>query len=294
MAAARQTTGVPGLDKLLGGGLIPGTLSVIIGATGIGKTQMGVHYAHAGIEQEGHGGVFFDMCSRGDSQNHANYAHRMKNWDLELAEIEPPINFDAFLSGEMELGDYMHIFDYSGKRVTKRDLDWNEWHDWQAQLNNKLTCAIAFLFGNCLRGTKRVVVDGVEPVGRPNDSIQINLFEYIYHQILRKDPEWVARDLLRVKYRENAPKVAKLKYDSQSLGCMMLYTSHETMLDDMIARPLDEGDTLSNANTLIYMGKIRDGMKVRRALYIAKHRGSACSEDIIPYHIDDSGIILDV
>ena len=85
MTAARQTTGVPGLDELLGGGLIPGTLSVIIGATGIGKTQMGVHYAHAGIEQEGQGGVFFDMCSRGDSQNHANYADRMKNWELKVA-----------------------------------------------------------------------------------------------------------------------------------------------------------------------------------------------------------------
>ena len=142
MTAARQTTGVPGLDELLGGGLIPGTLSVIIGATGIGKTQMGVHYAHAGIEQEGQGGVFFDMCSRGDSQNHANYADRMKNWELKVAEIEPHINFDAFLSGEMPLGDYMHIFDYSGKRVTKRDLDWNEWHDWQAQLNNKINAIL--------------------------------------------------------------------------------------------------------------------------------------------------------
>ena len=108
MAPDRQTTGVPGLDDLLGGGLIPGTLSVIIGATGIGKTQMGVHYAHAGIEHEGHGGVFFDMCSRGDSQNHANYAKRMKNWELEFAQIEPHIDFDAFLAGEMKLGDYMH------------------------------------------------------------------------------------------------------------------------------------------------------------------------------------------
>ena len=77
----------------------------------------------------------------------------------------------------------------------------------------------------------------------------------------------------------------------QSYACQFRV---ETMLDDMIARLLDEGDTLSNANTLIYMGKIRDGMKVRRALYIAKHRGSACSEDIIPYHIDDSGIVLDI
>ena len=29
------------------------------------------------------------------------------------------------------------------------------------------------------------------------------------------------------------------------------------MLDDLIARPLDEGDVLSNANTVIYMGKTR-------------------------------------
>ena len=123
MTADRQTTGILGLDDLLGGGLVPGTLSVIIGATGIGKTQMGVHYAHAGIQQEGRGGVFFDMCSRGDSQNHANYALRMKECKLELADIDPHINFDSFLSGKMRLGDYMHIFDYSGKRVTKRDLD---------------------------------------------------------------------------------------------------------------------------------------------------------------------------
>ena len=47
------------------------------------------------------------------------------------------------------------------------------------------------------------------------------------------------------------------------------------MLDDLISRPLDEGDVLSNANTLIYMGKIRDGNRISRGLYIAKHRGSA-------------------
>ena len=46
------------------------------------------------------------------------------------------------------------------------------------------------------------------------------------------------------------------------------------MLDDLISRPLDEGDMLSNANTLIYMGKIRDGNRIGRGLYIAKHRGS--------------------
>ena len=48
------------------------------------------------------------------------------------------------------------------------------------------------------------MIDGIEPVDRPSDSIQFELFEYIYHQILRKDPEWVARDLFQERYRENA------------------------------------------------------------------------------------------
>jgi len=50
---------------------------------------------------------------------------------------------------------------------------------------------------------------------------------------------------------------------------------------------------LSNANTVIYMGRVRDGTKFRRALYVAKHRGSACTDEIIPYRIDDRGIHLE-
>jgi hypothetical protein len=137
---------------------------------------------------------------------------------------------------------------------------------------------------------RRVVVDGVEPADTPNDSIQLNLFEYIYHQVLRKDPEWVARDLFRAHYREHAGEAGKYLYPTSDVGCLLLYTSHETMLDDLIAKPLAEGDALSNANTLIYMGKIREGHKIGRALYIAKHRGSACTEEIVPYTIDDRGL----
>ena len=54
--ADRMSTGVPGLDELLGGGLLPGALTVISGATGIGKTQLGVQFADTGRRQEGHAG----------------------------------------------------------------------------------------------------------------------------------------------------------------------------------------------------------------------------------------------
>jgi len=41
----RLSTGIPALDDLLGGGLLPGRLAVVVGATGIGKTQLGLQFA---------------------------------------------------------------------------------------------------------------------------------------------------------------------------------------------------------------------------------------------------------
>jgi KaiC/GvpD/RAD55 family RecA-like ATPase len=58
-AQDRQATGVPGLDELLSGGLLPGKLTVVVGATGIGKTQLGLQFARAGLAQEQRTGVLF-------------------------------------------------------------------------------------------------------------------------------------------------------------------------------------------------------------------------------------------
>lgn len=285
----RLSTGVAGLDEMLGDGLFPGTLTVVVGATGIGKTQLGLQYANAGYAEEQRRGVIFDLCARGDSQNHSDYAQRMFEWSMEAVPSDQQPDLSDFFDRKSH-GDYLHVFDYRGRRVTKQDLDWEEWRAWQSQLNAKLRNAIAFLYGNFVCGKRRVVIDGVEPTDRPHESIQLNLFEYVYHQVLRKDPEWVARDLFRESYRKNAEAAASARYDENALSCMLLYTSHETMLEDLITRHLDEGDALSNANTLIYMGKTRDGNKIGRGLYVAKHRGSACSEEIVPYRIDDRGV----
>jgi hypothetical protein len=285
----RLSTGVAGLDEMLGGGLLPSTLTVVVGATGIGKTQLGLQFVNAGLTQEQRRGVVFDLSARGDSQNHSAYAARMFDWPLDVVPSERQPDLSDFFQRTAH-GDYLHVFDYHGRRVTKRDLDWDEWRAWQAELNTKLRSSIAFLYGNFIQGTRRVVVDGVEPTDRPQESIQLNLFEYVYHQVLRKDPEWVARDLFREAYRRNAAAAAAARYDETALSCLLLYTSHETMLEDLLSRHLDEGDALSNANTLIYMGKTRDGNRIGRGIYVAKHRGSACSEEIVPYQIGDGGL----
>jgi len=288
----RLSTGVEGLDELLGGGLLPGTLTVVVGSTGIGKTQLGLQFARAGRSQEGCSGILFDMSARGDCQSHAEYARRMFGWKLEPVEPEAYVDLRKFFAPERRHGDYLHVFDYRGRRVTRRDLDFDAWQDWQAEVTRKLGTSIAFLYGNFVRGARRIVVDGIEPVDRPSDSIQIELFEYVYHQVLRKDPEWVARDLFRQHYRQNAEAAAQHVYDPGRIGCMLLYTSHETTLDGLIERPLDEGDLLANANTVIHLGKIREGTRFRRAMFITKHRGSPATDEIIPYDIDDRGIQL--
>lgn len=288
----RCSTGVPELDQLLGGGLIPGTLTVVMGATGIGKTQLGLQFANAGLQQDGQRGCLFDMTTRGDAQNHSAYAQRLADWTLRERPIDLPFTAADLWDAAAARYDYLHIFERNGRRVTIHDIDHDQWQEWKAELNRKLEQAIAYFYANFVHGVRRCVIDGVEPTDKASESFQFHVFDYIYHQILHKDHDWVARDLFRVHYREHEPLVMQHAYDHRQLTAVLLYTSHEVLLDELISRPIESGDELSNANTIILMGKIRDGLKMRRALYVAKHRGSACDENIVPYEITETGLKL--
>lgn len=290
--ATRYSTGVPGLDDLLGGGLLPGTLTVVMGATGIGKTQLGLQFAQQGHSQESQPGIVFDMTSRGDAQNHIEYARRMFDWTLRERPIDLHLMPSQLWDADSARADYCHLFERSGRRVTLADLDHDAWLEWKAELNRKLEQAVAFFYGNFVHGVRRCVIDGVEPADKASESFQFHVFNYIYHQILHKDADWVARDVFRVHYREQEAEVLRHRYDHEQIACLLLYTSHEVMLDDLLSRPIESGDELSNANTIILMGKIREGSKMKRALHVAKHRGSACDDSIVPFEITDCGIVV--
>ncbi|MEZ6122514.1 MAG: ATPase domain-containing protein [Planctomycetaceae bacterium] len=293
MAGDRHSTGIPRLDEALGGGLLPGSLTVVMGATGIGKTQLGISYAHAGLQQDGETGVIFDLTTRGDSQNQHEYAQRMRQWTLKsrqlIDRIDPAIVWDR----NAIRSDYLHVFHRGGRRVTIGDMQPEEWQEFKADLMRRLDQTIAYFYGNFVHGVRRAVIDGVEPTDRDADSFQFHLFDYLYHQILRKEFDWLARDLFRVHFRSQQEQVNAHPYDHSHISGMLLYTSHEVMLDDLISRPIQSGDVLSNANTIIMMGRTRDGSRIGRALYVAKHRGSACEETILPYRIDDQGLCFD-
>lgn len=286
----RQSTGIPRLDDALGGGLIPGTLTVVMGATGIGKTQLGLSFANAGLAADGERGIVFDLTTRGDSQNQPAYAQRLFDWTLRIRQLQDQFDPATVWDREAIRSDYLHVFHRGGRRVTIGDMQPEEWQEFKADLMRRLDQTIAFFYGNFVHGVRRCVIDGVEPTDRDAESFQFHLFDYIYHQILRKEYDWLARDLFRVHFRSQEQQVLQHPYDHATIGGLLLYTSHEVMLDDLISRPIRSGDVLSNANTIILMGKTRDGTRLGRALYVAKHRGSACEEQILPYQISEAGL----
>ncbi|MFN9717696.1 MAG: RAD55 family ATPase [Planctomycetota bacterium] len=293
MTILRHSTGLQKLDDALGGGLIPGTLTVVMGATGIGKTQLGVSYAWAGTQQEGQSGILFDLTTRGDSQNQPEYARRMFDWNFRRRSYADNFQPDVVWNAEEIRSDFLHVFHRGGRRVTIGDMQPEEWQEFKADLMRRLDQTIAFFYGNFVHGVRRVVIDGVEPTTRDADSFQFHLFDYVYHQVLRKDHDWLARDLFRVHFRSQESKVLQHPYDHEQISGMLLYTSHEVMLDDLISRPIHSGDVLSNANTIIMVGKVHHGNSIGRAMYVAKHRGSACEECIMPYKITEKGIVFE-
>jgi hypothetical protein len=265
----------------------------LAGATGIGKTQLGLCWAARGGDQEGRRGVVCDLTSRGDAQNHHAYARQQHGWDMSEFSLDSPLDLDSVWDLGRPPSDYVHPFARAGRRVTRRDLEPDDWHAWKSDLARVLRLSVSFFYQSFVKGVRRVVVDGVEPTERFSESIQFEFFEYLYHHVLRKEDEWAARELFRERYRENEPKVLAHRYDHRAVGCLYLYTTPHVLLDELLAQPIAEGDVFSNANTIILMGRTREGGRLGRALHVAKNRGSACSDEVVPFRLTDRGVVID-
>ncbi|VVC03631.1 Circadian clock protein kinase KaiC [Candidatus Burarchaeum australiense] len=89
----RVTTGIPGLDPLIEGGLPKGTAVLVTGSAGTGKTIFGLQYLVEGA-RKGEKGVYINF----DEQKEQLFAQAMCfGWDLEKLEADGLIkvlNFD--------------------------------------------------------------------------------------------------------------------------------------------------------------------------------------------------------
>jgi hypothetical protein len=203
------------------------------------------------------------------------------------------VDLNATWDQTRKLGDYFHPFSRSGRRVTRRDLEPDDWHAWKTDLARVLRVSASYFYTHFVRGARRVVIDGIEPTERFSDSIQFEFFEYLYHQIVRKEDSWAARELFREHFRANEAQVLAHPYDHQTIGCLYLYTTPHVLLDDLMNEPIGEGDVFANANTIILMGRVKEAGRMGRALFVAKHRGSACGDEILPYRLTDHGLQFD-
>lgn len=286
----RFSTGLASLDASLGGGLLPGTLTLLVGATGVGKTQLAMSILQAGLRQEGQSAAIIDLSARGDSQNHSGYAERMFGRSLNCADPSSDALLDPFSRGRPE--DVLPFLGYRGQRVLRSQMEPDQWYAWQSELNRRLPQLSRFVYGHLVHGTQRFIVDGIEPQSDSADSLQLELLESIYHRMLRQEHDWLAREVFRQHYLERASVVREHAFDHQRAIAVALVTTNDSMLEQLMTRPLADGDLAAGANTVILLGRVLESGRMGRALLIAKHRGSPASDQVIPFRIEDSGLVL--
>jgi RecA/RadA recombinase len=291
----RVGTGLPKLDLMLGGGLLPGTLTVVYGATGIGKTHLGLTFANHGRAADGARGIVLDMNGRGDSQQHDEYAGRLFAWPLlpwthtvtPMAEPYPP-------PGQLE-ACYSNALRWVGRvrdfQVPTTDGGWEFDWNWKAAYNHALYTVRPFMYFHFAAGSRRVVVDGVEPMDAPADSIQFHMFDEIYRTVIHRDAETLGMELCLPVWKHRA-FIDAHRYDHAQITTLLLVTTEETRLEDLLARKVATGDIGATANTIIVMGSERVSQRLARMLCVVKHRGSAMSDEIAEFRIGPAGLDL--
>ncbi|PYM13411.1 MAG: recombinase RecA [Candidatus Rokuibacteriota bacterium] len=289
----RVSTGLTRLDEMLGGGLIPGTLTVVYGATGIGKTHLGLTFAAHGAVADAARGIVLDMNGRGDSQQHDEYAARLFEWSLTpwrhtVTPMSEPFpgaaDMRAFYSNALRWVGRVRDF-----QVPTSDGAWEFDWNWKATYNHALYTVRPFMYFHFAAGTRRVVVDGVEPMDSPADSIQCHMFDDVYRTIVHRDGETLGMEIcLPVwKHREF---IDTHRYDPGRITTVLLVTTEETRIEDLLARKVAAGDIGATANTILVMGSERVGNRLARMLAVVKHRGSAMTDEIVDYRITANGL----
>jgi KaiC/GvpD/RAD55 family RecA-like ATPase len=83
MSMEKISTGIQGLDELVGGGIPKGRAILVIGGPGTGKTIFTAQFLHSGIKEHNENGVFVSLD---ESKNHFFSEMQQFGWDFKKAE----------------------------------------------------------------------------------------------------------------------------------------------------------------------------------------------------------------
>jgi circadian clock protein KaiC len=93
----RISSGVPGMDKLLGGGLWQGSTTLVAGPTGGGKTTMGLQFVLEGVKR-GEPSLYANF-----QENPTQIARVLRNLGVDAAEMEKNGLLKLYYSSPVEL-----------------------------------------------------------------------------------------------------------------------------------------------------------------------------------------------
>jgi len=99
----RAATGIPGLDEMLGGGILRGTSTLVAGDPGVGKTVTALHFLLNGARQ-GESGVYISFQE--DPNQLAQIAHNF-GFDLEALQVQGLL--DMFYTSPVEMNVDEHL-----------------------------------------------------------------------------------------------------------------------------------------------------------------------------------------
>src|SRR5260370_22001496 len=290
----RVSPGSPKLDEMLGGGLLPRTLTVVYGATGIGTTHLGHYFCDHGARADAARGIVFDRTGRGTARQHHAYAARLHNWDLKRWTHTVLPMGEPYPSAEQMQAFYCDALPWVGKlrdyQVPAADgleFDWN----WKGQYNQALYTVRPFVYFHLGAGSRRLVVDGGEPMEVPGDYIQPYIFDDLYRKLIHRDSETLGMEICMPVWQHRAVIEAHPS-DHAAVTTLLLGTTEEAPLEHLIARKVAAGDVGAVANTIVAMGSERVGNPLGPLLCLVKHRGSAKSDDIVEYRVTERGFEL--